>query len=761
MVNSNKKHFKVLSIQSVVAILAILAMIFISNGVYANADSSFDDLSKEQIVEAMGAGWNLGNQLEASIEDGVQGETLWGNPTITFNTLKAIKDAGFNTVRIPVSWLGKIGSAPNYTIDAAWLNRVQEVVDYAIQNDLFVIIDVHNDGSISVDGSWILTNATNQDEIRTKLSKVWGQIATRFADYDEHLIFEAMNEVGAESSSSTQEIEGAITLINSYNEVFVNTVRQAGGNNNKRWLLIPGWNTNIDYTAGDYGFAIPQDTYLSSEIAAGQKRIMVSVHYYTPWEFAGEEDGVVTTWGNGESGTITWANESFMESQFKSMYDKFVANGYPVVIGEYGCVDKQAFDANNNFSRAYYASTVCKYAQQYDLVPVYWDNGNNGPYGLAMFNRWNNMEVTQPLILTAIMYYYGNPTATTVDIAQSNLDFVLGDDTKALTATLSPSGTEEWIVWESSNEAIAKVNRYGEVTAVGIGQATITASTNGHQDTCVVTVTKPEDCRVKLYMQNSSTWSTTESDSFVSVTGDGTYSISITGTRAEMSNVTLLYLQDLTSYLNASDTSTLLSADIQLNSVTFNGTNCPLSTTSFSYSSANGGLYIGLLNCWGITHITNAVAGQYDGMNFTDVTYQDLNTITITFTLNNVLMDESGTENGGNETVLFQSGTSYSTSDASWLMNAADNAVIKIKYTCSDAAHAYWGVLGWGAVVDGTWVNGPSYSADGAYPTSEQTVTVTAGALKTALGITSNSSVSYLSLSPYNSGSLLYLSITQ
>lgn len=761
MVESNKKKYRRLSISSILSMLVVAIMVLIGGGTHASANSSFDDLSQDQIVEAMGAGWNLGNQLEASIDNGVQGETVWGNPTITFNTLKAIKDAGFHTVRIPVSWLGKIGSAPNYTIDGAWLDRVQEVVDYAIQNDLFVVIDLHNDGSISVDGSWILTNASNQDEIRTKLSKVWGQIATRFANYDEHLIFEAMNEIGAESSSSEDEIRSTISLINTYNEVFVNTVRQSGGNNNKRWLLIPGWNTNIDYTAGDYGFEIPQDTYLSSDIASGQKRIMVSVHYYTPWEFCGEEDDVVTSWGSGESGTITWANEAFMESQFKSMYDKFVVNGYPVVIGEYGCVDKQEFDETNNIARAYYANYVCKYAQQYNIVPVYWDNGNNGTYGLGLFNRWNNMEVTQPLILTAIMYYYGNPTSTTVDIAQNNVELTLGDDKQALTATLSPSGRQEWIVWKSSDESIAKVNRYGEVTAVGIGQATITAFTNGHQDTCIITVAKSEDCRVKLYMQNSSTWSMSESDSYVSVIGDGTYSISITGTKAEMSNVTLLYLQDLASYLNASDASVLLSANIQLNSVTFNNTNCPLSTTSFSYNSANGGLYIGLLNCWGFTYITNAVPGQYDGMSFTDVTYQETNTITVTFTLSNTVMNEGGTEGSGTETVLFQSGSSYSTSDASWLMNAADDAVIKIKYTCSDKAQAYWGILGWGAAVDGAWVTGPVYSADGVNPTSEQTVTVTAGALKSALGIVTSSSVSYLSLSPYNSGSLLYLSITQ
>ena len=125
----------------------------------------------------------------------------------------------------------------------------------------------------------------------------------------------------------------AYANINAYNQIFVDTVRKTGGNNDQRWLLIPGWNTNIDYTAEDYGFALPTDDYLSSKIASGEKRIMISVHYYDPWDFCGTESGATTQWGDSitdYSKRASWGDESYMASQFKKMSSKFVSQGYPV-----------------------------------------------------------------------------------------------------------------------------------------------------------------------------------------------------------------------------------------------------------------------------------------------------------------------------------------------------------------------------------------------------------------------------------------------
>ena len=257
--------------------------------------TSFEDLNQSQIVEAMGPGWNLGNQLE-SVTDNVPEETNWGNPVITEKLIQSVKAAGFKSIRIPVSYFAKIDDDKDYTIDSKWLDRVQEVVDYCIKNDLYAVINIHGDGYNTIDGSWLLCNGKNQTEIKKKYKKVWKQIAERFKNYDEHLLFESMNEEfdGSYSEPNKEYYQN----INDYNQIFVDTVRKTGDNNTKRWLIIPGWNTNIDYTAGDYGFKLPTDQYRDKSIDKEEQRIMISVHYYSPWDFCGGENGVITQWGN-------------------------------------------------------------------------------------------------------------------------------------------------------------------------------------------------------------------------------------------------------------------------------------------------------------------------------------------------------------------------------------------------------------------------------------------------------------------------------
>ena len=343
--------------------------------VSAAETADFTQLNASQMVFEMGAGWNLGNQLEAS-SGGTPSETAWGNPAVTQALLQKVKAAGFKTIRIPVSYLNYIGSAPNYTINTTWLNRVKTVVDYAYNEGLYVIINIHGDGYNSVAGSWLLVNSSDQTTVKAKYQKVWGQIANKFVNYDEHVIFESMNEEfdGTYGTPNTTYYSN----LNAYNQIFVDTVRQTGGNNAARWLLIPGWNTNIDYTVGNYGFTLPSDTYRSSTIPSSEKRIMISVHYYSPWDFAGEESGNITQWGataTNSSKKSTWGQEDYLDSQLKSTYDKFVTQGYPVVIGEFGSIDKTAFDSTNNTYRAAFAKAVSTAARKYSSVPVYWDNG--------------------------------------------------------------------------------------------------------------------------------------------------------------------------------------------------------------------------------------------------------------------------------------------------------------------------------------------------------------------------------------------------
>ena len=223
---------------------------------------SFQDLNRQQITEAMGVGYNLGNSLEAN-SGGTPNETAWGNPVLTKKFVLAAKAAGFQSIRIPVSYLSKIDDNNGYKIDSAWLDHVQEVVDYCVQNDMYAIVNMHGDGYTTVSGGWLLCASSDQTKIKAKYKACWEQIADRFKNYDEHLIFESMNEEFDGTYGTPNKT--AYNNINDYNQIFVDTVRQTGGNNDRRWLLIPGWNTNINYTADNYGFVLPTDHALAAK----------------------------------------------------------------------------------------------------------------------------------------------------------------------------------------------------------------------------------------------------------------------------------------------------------------------------------------------------------------------------------------------------------------------------------------------------------------------------------------------------------------
>ncbi|MEV6303077.1 cellulase family glycosylhydrolase [Actinoplanes sp. NPDC051861] len=358
-------------------------------------------LSGPQLVADMGAGWNLGNQLEAS-NNGIPSETAWGNPVITQALIDRVRASGFKTIRIPVSYLGNIGAGPSYTVNTAWLNRIKEVVDYAYNRGLYVLINMHGDGYKTVTGSWLICDAADQTTIRDKYQKVWQQVATKFQGYNDHLIFESMNEnFDGQYGNPTQP---CYSNINAYNQIFVDTVRRTGGTNAARWLLVPGWNTNIDHTVGS-GFVIPTDQYRSSTIPAAEQRLMISVHYYDPWDFAGQEDGTITQWGANATNPAkksVWGQEDFMDGQMKKMRDTFVTRGYPFFVGEYGSIDKTTYDSASNRYRVDYARTLAATAKKYGGATAYWDNGWNGQHGFGLFNRSSN-TVTQQGIIDAIM----------------------------------------------------------------------------------------------------------------------------------------------------------------------------------------------------------------------------------------------------------------------------------------------------------------------------------------------------------------------
>lgn len=440
--------------------------------------TSFEDLNQSQIVEAMGPGWNLGNQLE-SVTDNVPEETNWGNPVITEKLIQSVKAAGFKSIRIPVSYFAKIDDDKDYTIDSKWLDRVQEVVNYCIKNDLYAVINIHGDGYNTIDGGWLLCNGKNQTEIKKKYKKVWKQIAERFKNYDEHLLFESMNEEfdGSYSEPNKEYYQN----INDYNQIFVDTVRKTGDNNTKRWLIIPGWNTNIDYTAGDYGFKLPTDQYRDKSIDNEEQRIMISVHYYSPWDFCGGENGVITQWGNeadDPSKTSTTCDETYMKNQLNLMKTTFADKGYPVFIGEYGSIDKTSYDSENEYYRAYFARKLCQLSRKNGCIPMYWDNGYNGVHGFGLFDR-TTCEVTQPVIIDAIMEGFGQKAS---------------QNSTLMSVRLYVSDSKYWTTIQSDNTA--------RITKKG---GTYTLKLKGDKDMLSnITTIALKDCNVELGNQTKS-----------------------------------------------------------------------------------------------------------------------------------------------------------------------------------------------------------------------------------------------------------------
>lgn len=345
--------------------------------------AEFPDLSSltsQEIVSSMTIGWNLGNTLDSCqadrdgdgvinehVADGEEpDETLWGNPPATRELFQALLDSGVNAVRIPVTWRDHIDEQGN--ISQTWLNRVQEVVDYAYDLGMFVIINVHHDGGGDPQfGAWICNAATDYEGTLARYKTLWTQIADRFKDYDHRLIFESMNEVGFDSLSTKK----AYQTLNDLNQEFVDLIRSTGGSNPTRHLLIAGYWTDIVKTC-DSRFVMPQDP-------AG--RCIVSVHYYTPWDFC--TTNIKNEWG-------TAAEQSEMERLITMMKTNFVDKGIPVIVGEY------AASGNDFNSCVFFCEKLVKLCHDYGIATFLWDNGN-GQFDRST-NTWRSEQMHSALL---------------------------------------------------------------------------------------------------------------------------------------------------------------------------------------------------------------------------------------------------------------------------------------------------------------------------------------------------------------------------
>lgn len=326
-----------------------------------NMASEFDDgvmrnLSSVEIVTEMKTGWNLGNSLDVEGPD----ETFWGNPVTTIAMIDEVSSRGFNTLRVPVTWRFHQGPAPNYIVEESWLARVEEVVNYGRANNMYVIINVHHDDP------WIIPTFEKGDEVKERLSKLWTQIANRFKNYSDYVIFETLNEPRYENTP--EEWTGGTAegrdMVNQYHKVSLDAIRATGGNNSSRQIMISTYAASTIPQAMD-DLIIPNN----------DDRTIISLHSYFPFPFTLE--GTDSTWGTDN-------DKAQLDAEMDRIKTKFIDNGKAVVLGEWSSGNQ-----SNLEDRLAHASYYAQAAADRGFASIWWDNGNSSVSndGLAIFNR--------------------------------------------------------------------------------------------------------------------------------------------------------------------------------------------------------------------------------------------------------------------------------------------------------------------------------------------------------------------------------------
>ncbi len=331
------------------------------------------DITAKDLVSEIKIGWNLGNTLDAT-----GGENAWGNPITTKEMIDEVAKKGFNCIRIPVTWYQYAQGSPDYAIDEQWLQRVEQVVDYALSNDMYVILDMHHE-----ENGWLTPDKEKEDALRYILVKFWTQIANHFEAYGDHLIFEAMNE--PRTKGSANEWNGGTMqerdVVNMLDQAFVETVRSSGGNNEKRILLLSTYGgSNVD--ASISGISIPQ----------GDDKIGVSIHAYAPYLFTFSSADDLVVWDTNQ-------HRGSIESIFMRLEKKFIEKGVPVIVTEFGA-ERKVMSLEDN-PMGYNDTEVEKWvreyvqsAKKYGIPCVWWDNGICTPGNGEAFGIFDRNELT-------------------------------------------------------------------------------------------------------------------------------------------------------------------------------------------------------------------------------------------------------------------------------------------------------------------------------------------------------------------------------
>ncbi len=358
--------------------------------------NAIPDSESFAFVSNMKIGWNLGNTFDAYTDepwfsDELGYESAWNGVITSQEMIDSLIEAGFNTIRIPVSWHDHV-SGDDFIISDVWLNRVQEVVDYAYHKGMYVILNTHHD----VSEDFYYPNSEHLASSKKYIKQIWTQLANRFAEYDEHLLFESMNEPRLVGTTyewwldpNNETCNDAVKAINSLNQIFVDSVRNGDGSNNTRYLMIPGYGASPQGALIDV-FELPVDIV--------QNKLIVSVHAYTPYNFALQ--------GQTESGSTSEfssdnQNNVYEINQFiNQLYSKFISKGTPIVIGEFGARDKNG----NTQDRIDFATYYVAYARAHGITCVWWDNnafsGEGENFGLLDRKTvtWKYQEIVDGLM---------------------------------------------------------------------------------------------------------------------------------------------------------------------------------------------------------------------------------------------------------------------------------------------------------------------------------------------------------------------------
>lgn len=339
-----------------------------------------------ELIGQMNVGWNLGNSLDAHGVKGMGSETYWGNPKTTQEMVDAIREEGFNTIRIPVTFAGHVGGAPDYTIDPAWLDRVQEVVDYAVNADMFILLDTHHEPDF-----WLIPTEDKYDAVSAELKAIWTQVAERFKDYNEKLFFEGMNE--PRTKGTPDEWNGGTdaekAVITKLNQDFIDAVRATGGNNATRCLVICAYGNN------------GSGKTLKSLVIPEDNNIAVAVHMYAPYTFTYQpETGNVNEWDGSQKQSLALG--------IKEIYNYLINKGVPAIITEFGAVHK-TYEVNgkmvdNEEEVIKWLTDYMHTTEKYGIPCVWWDNNIYDKQGekFGIFDRanctWFNKNIADTLV---------------------------------------------------------------------------------------------------------------------------------------------------------------------------------------------------------------------------------------------------------------------------------------------------------------------------------------------------------------------------